>query len=237
MSFYKKYELDRLMADGDAKTFRAVENATGRVVFLHLFNPSGQPLLAALKSKLGGAQGKPVAPLIEIGEFAGAQYAVTQAIEPFGNLRDWMAQHVAGANPLLGIPIRPWRRPRKFRWRGRFGNPLPLRPPPLRWCRTLRCRRALQPSFRRARWRRRCLRASLRALWWPMVPANSRACSRSRPPRPPQVAAHSKGRRSRRRHLPQRPPHRLAAACSRSHRPRPPQVAAHSKGRRSRRRH
>ena len=50
MSFYKKYELDRLIADGEAKTFRAVENATGRVVFLHLFNPSGQPLLAAMRS-------------------------------------------------------------------------------------------------------------------------------------------------------------------------------------------
>ena len=101
MSFYKKYELDRLMADGEAKSFRAVENSTGRMVFLHLFNPSGQPLLAALKSKLGGVKGKPVAPLIELGEFAGAPYAVTEALEPFGNLRDWIAAHVTASNPLL----------------------------------------------------------------------------------------------------------------------------------------
>jgi len=101
MSFYKKYELDRLMADGEAKTFRAVENATGRVVFLHLFNPSGQSLLAELKLKLGGAKGHPIAPLIEIGEFAGAPYAVTEAIEPFGNLRDWIAAHVTASSPLL----------------------------------------------------------------------------------------------------------------------------------------
>ncbi len=101
MSFYKKYELDRLMADGEAKTFRAVENATGRSVFLHLFNPSGQALLATLKSRLGGADGKPVAPLIEIGDFAGSPFAVTEAIEPFGNLRDWIATHVTASNPLL----------------------------------------------------------------------------------------------------------------------------------------
>ena len=101
MSFYKKYELDRLMADGEAKSFRAVESATGRLVFLHMFNPSGQPLLAALKSKLAGVKGKPLAPLIEIGEFAGAPYAVTEAIEPFGNLRDWIAANVTASNPLL----------------------------------------------------------------------------------------------------------------------------------------
>jgi hypothetical protein len=101
MSFYKKYELDRLIADGEAKTFRAVENSTGRAVFLHLFNPSGQPMLAVLKSKLGGDTGRPVPPLIEVGEFAGNPYAVTEAIEPFHNLREWISANVTASNPLL----------------------------------------------------------------------------------------------------------------------------------------
>src|SRR5579872_4187979 len=88
MSFYQKYDLERLIADGDAKTFRAKENATGQQVLLHLFSPGGEPILAAIKAKLGGAPGKPVWPLLEIGDFAGSPYAVTDVIEPFTTLRD-----------------------------------------------------------------------------------------------------------------------------------------------------
>jgi hypothetical protein len=133
MSFYKKYELDRLMADGEARTFRAVENSTGRVVFLHLFNPSGQPLLEALKSK-SGAPGKPVAPLIEIGEFAGAPYAVTQAIEPFRNLRDWISANVTASNPPatedLSPPALPAESPLHDRPGGIARLAEPSQPPP-----------------------------------------------------------------------------------------------------------
>jgi hypothetical protein len=101
MSFYKKYELQRLIADGEAKTFRAIENSTGRLVYLHLFNPSGQRLLAILKSKLGSVPGKPVAPLLEIGEFAGSTYAVTLPIEPFSGLREWVALNLDTSDPKM----------------------------------------------------------------------------------------------------------------------------------------
>ncbi|MGA3017778.1 MAG: hypothetical protein ABSF62_11715 [Bryobacteraceae bacterium] len=101
MSFYKKYELQRLIADGEAKTFRAIENSTGRPVFLHLFNPTGQRLLAILKSKLGSVPGKPVAPLLEIGEFAGSTYAVTLPIEPFSGLREWVALNLDTSDPKM----------------------------------------------------------------------------------------------------------------------------------------
>ncbi len=97
MSFYQKYDLERLIADGDAKTFRAKENATGQQVFLHLFNPGGEPILAAIKAKFGGAPGKPTWPLLEIGDFAGSPYAVTDVIEPFTTLREWVA--TVGASP------------------------------------------------------------------------------------------------------------------------------------------
>src|ERR1035438_5736237 len=111
MSFYKKYELQRLIADGEAKTFRAIENSTGRLVYLHLFNPTGQRLLGILRSKLGSVPGKPVAPLLEIGEFAGSTYAVTLPIEPFSGLREWVALNLdtsdpkmAETSPLLLVP-------------------------------------------------------------------------------------------------------------------------------------
>ena len=101
MSFYKKYELQRLIADGEAKTFRAIENSTGRLVYLHLFNPAGQRLLAILKSKLGSVPGKPVAPLLEIGEFAGSTYAVTLPVEPFSGLREWVALNLDTSDPKM----------------------------------------------------------------------------------------------------------------------------------------
>src|ERR1039458_709666 len=101
MSFYKKYELERLIADGEAKTFRAIENSTGRLVYLHLFNPSGQRLLAIVKSKLGSVPGKPVAPLLEIGEFAGSTYAVTLLIESFSGLREGVALNLDPSEPKM----------------------------------------------------------------------------------------------------------------------------------------
>ena len=36
MSFYKKYELQRLAHEGEAKVFRATQNATGKQVLLHV---------------------------------------------------------------------------------------------------------------------------------------------------------------------------------------------------------
>src|SRR5579872_5400114 len=103
MSFYEKYDLTRLIGDGDAKTFRAVENSTGRIVFVHLFNPSGQELLGVLRSGSG-------APVIEIGEFAGSSYAVTEVIEPFASLRDWVeTRSWAGtpSAPPVAAPVAP----------------------------------------------------------------------------------------------------------------------------------
>jgi len=70
-------------------------------VYLHLFNPSGQRILAVLKAKLASVPGKPVAPLLDIGEFAGSTYAVTLPIEPFSGLRN------GGLN--LDTSIRRWR--------------------------------------------------------------------------------------------------------------------------------
>lgn len=105
MNFYQKYELERLVADGETKTFRAVENATGRRVFLHFFNPEGLPILAALKSKLGKTPGKPVLPLIELGEFAGSPYAVTEPISQFTTLRQWVNSLPGGAvEALAALP-------------------------------------------------------------------------------------------------------------------------------------
>jgi hypothetical protein len=102
MSFYQRYELERLIADAEAKTFLAVENATGRRVFLHFFGPPGRPILTALESKLGRTPGHPQLPLIELGEFAGSPYAVTEIIEPFTTIRQWVDSIDGNALPAPG---------------------------------------------------------------------------------------------------------------------------------------
>jgi hypothetical protein len=100
MSFYKRYELDRLIADGDAKTFRAIESATQRPVLFHMFNPQGEVVLALLKAKLAC---DPAGPLLELGEFAGGTYAVTEDVADFKDIGTWLlslaAESAVGALP------------------------------------------------------------------------------------------------------------------------------------------
>jgi hypothetical protein len=102
MSFYQKYELERLIADGEVKTFRATENISGRLVFLHLFNPEAQPVLVALRSRFAQDPLHLTPPLIALGEFAGNPYSVTEPIAPFTNLREWLG--LAAAPAPVSIP-------------------------------------------------------------------------------------------------------------------------------------
>jgi len=107
MSFYKRYELDRLIADGETKTFRAIDNATGRAVLLHMFNPKAAPVLAALKAKLASDPRVPRPPLLELGEFAGSPYAVTEVVAGFTNLRDWIAALPSSPGVAAPAPAAP----------------------------------------------------------------------------------------------------------------------------------
>ncbi len=116
MSFYSKYELERLIADGEVKTFRAKENATGRPVLLHMFQSQGQDLLAGLKARLAQDPRRPSPPLIELGEFAGAPYAVTEAFTPFRTLREWLERPAPAAA--------------SDEFEKLFGAPKPATPPP-----------------------------------------------------------------------------------------------------------
>ena len=112
MSFYKRYELRRLLADGEVKTFSAVENETGRNVLLHMFNPPGQGLLAEFKTKFLRPDGSASPPAIEIGEFAGSKYAVTESIDSFQSLRQWLKQQPESLGPAAGFALDPPPQPR-----------------------------------------------------------------------------------------------------------------------------
>ncbi|MCW5980966.1 MAG: hypothetical protein KIT09_22990 [Bryobacteraceae bacterium] len=89
MSFFQKYELLRLLHEGEAKTFKALERATGRNVLFHMLpgdqqNKPGSLLERA--QKLRGSAG-----LIEVGEFASSPYVVTEYSENLTKLSEWLA--------------------------------------------------------------------------------------------------------------------------------------------------
>jgi hypothetical protein len=101
VSFYSKYQLERLLSDGPAKTFKAVENSSGRAVFLHVFNSGGRLLFDTIAARFRDSAGRPRPPLIETGESEGSLFAVTEVIEPFTNLSAWAESIGAG---LMAAP-------------------------------------------------------------------------------------------------------------------------------------
>ncbi|MBN8731749.1 MAG: hypothetical protein J0L64_14495, partial [Acidobacteria bacterium] len=107
MSFYKKYELQRLAHEGEAKVFRATQSATARQVFLHVFpvNEATRDLAAEVGRRLASG---PAPDLLETGEFAGAIYVVTAPDESMFNLRAYLHAHTPGGSPTqTAVPLPP----------------------------------------------------------------------------------------------------------------------------------
>ena len=91
MSFYKKYELQRLIHEFDAKVFRAVQNSTGAQVLLHVFpaTDSAREVVSEAQRRIAGGG---AIELIETGEFAGSMYVVTVPIDGIENLRAYLSR-------------------------------------------------------------------------------------------------------------------------------------------------
>ncbi len=133
MNFFKKYELLKMLQDGEAKSFQATERDTARPVMFHMLqdeklDPSGEPL---------GVRARRIDRVIEVGEFGGTTFIVTEPIEPFTNLRDWIERQVpsppATIVPVPPTPAPPVEAPLEA---GEFtqifgGGALPPRPKPL----------------------------------------------------------------------------------------------------------
>jgi len=122
MSFYKKYELQRLIHEFDAKVFRAVQNSTGAQVLLHVFpaTDSARAVAAEAQKRIDGGG---AIELIETGEFAGSLYVVTVPIEGIENLRAYLqsSRAAAVAQPAAPAPPAPEAPP---------PPPVPSPPPP-----------------------------------------------------------------------------------------------------------
>lgn len=94
MGFYQEYELLGLVHDGPTKTLRAREIASDRSVFLHLLTGALAPeAQRSLLARVEGLIGRSPA-VLKIGEFAGTRYVVTDILEPFSNLEQWVQERV-----------------------------------------------------------------------------------------------------------------------------------------------
>lgn len=111
MSFYHRYELVKLVNNGDPKSFEAREIQTGRPVLLHLWSMSEDSATSPLLLRMRGlVQSESIATsgrLLEVQETAQPPYAVT-AVEPgFASLESWLDSLGAAAPPGYVPPPQP----------------------------------------------------------------------------------------------------------------------------------
>jgi tetratricopeptide (TPR) repeat protein len=97
MGFYQEYELLGLVHDGPTKTLRAREIAGDRPVFLHLLTGALPPEAQRTLLEHVDALRARSADVLKIGEFAGTRYVVTDVLDPFSNLEQWVSERILGA--------------------------------------------------------------------------------------------------------------------------------------------
>ncbi len=90
LSFYRKYELERLVHKQEPKTFRARALTTGRPVFLHLLGGLERGERGALLDKLRRVAAAGNAAILEIDDSSFAPYVATAVLESFQGLPDWL---------------------------------------------------------------------------------------------------------------------------------------------------
>ena len=98
MSIDRQYELLGLITKGPTKTFKAKEIASGRLVFLHLFEAqSDRGAQDSLLEKLNFLVLTPPSsgpfPVLDIVNSSEPRYVVTEVLEPFTNLETWVETH------------------------------------------------------------------------------------------------------------------------------------------------
>lgn len=104
MSFYSRYELVKLVRNGEPKSFQAREIQTGRSVLLHLWGMGDEskrsPLLLRLRDQMKMDPAALMGAVIEVQEGAEPPYVVTAFDEQFTSLDQWIhAQLYPGEAP------------------------------------------------------------------------------------------------------------------------------------------
>lgn len=102
MSFFERYELVRLLREGQSKSFQARERATGKPVLFHMLSGEASGGPARLPVNIRELERLPK--VIEVGEFANAPYLVTECIEGFQSIEEWIREQAptAAQSPTAG---------------------------------------------------------------------------------------------------------------------------------------
>jgi len=110
VSFYRKYELERLVQKAEPKTFRAREVSTGQAVYLHMLGgldaASRRPLLDKALALLTAHNPA----ILDLDDSQFAPYIVTGVIEDFAGLPAWLERipiGAAAAPPRASTPRSP----------------------------------------------------------------------------------------------------------------------------------
>lgn len=94
MSFYQKYELMKLVHNGEPKTFQARETSSGRVVYLHLLGNVEAPrltdLLTTLQRRRASFPTAEQSGILDLDPSPDAPYVVTPSMEGLNTLWDWI---------------------------------------------------------------------------------------------------------------------------------------------------
>ena len=112
MSFYRKYELERLVQKTEPKTFRAHEVSGGRAVYLHMLGGMDAATRARLLQRVHGLMSAGNPAILDIDDSEFAPYVGTGVIERFDGLLAWldnlpvMPGQVPAAKPAA-LPMQP----------------------------------------------------------------------------------------------------------------------------------
>ena len=95
MDFQGRYQILEMLSDGEARTFKAVQTSSGRIVLLHQLwgerTPPDQPDLASLVfGFLRRATAEEMKSLVDMGEEAGRVFVVTEDMPGCQDLRHWL---------------------------------------------------------------------------------------------------------------------------------------------------
>lgn len=111
MSFYSRYELVKLVRNGEPKSFQAREIQTGRSVLLHLWGMGDEsrrsPLLLRLRDQMRMDPGALMGIVIEVQESAEPPYVVTSMDDGFTTLEEWIHGKLDGAAEPPPLPAPP----------------------------------------------------------------------------------------------------------------------------------
>ncbi|MCU0245556.1 MAG: hypothetical protein MUC42_03220 [Bryobacter sp.] len=103
MSFYHRYELVHLVAQGNPRSFQARDNQSGRLVLLHLW-PAGEegraaPLLLRIRDQMRTDPAALIGTVIELQDRADPPYLITVFDEQFATLGEWLESRMGQPAP------------------------------------------------------------------------------------------------------------------------------------------